>query len=504
MSNNIPGKAINITSPLEGSKNATHYDHVPKESVHSRGKKKLLVYTVFVIVIIVCAVIAVLLILNRKPGEEENEEVQNNAPVIEEIPPEKSIVNIGEKFVYQIRASDQDGDTLYYYSGDCPEAEGIDCSKINENSLRNALVNEFTGFLEWTPTEDQIGIQSLAVFVTDEKGKGDYFEFSIEVLDYEIYAKYAGEGKYEVYLLQGNEEFLVTTLEYVDSVQKLNRDEIIYIKDYRIREIDSSGIPYGTSIVSVNPQNEEKVYINEQLEGLTKINSLKVSNDEDNVFAYTINDFLVEIDPEYGLGEVNNSYEIRQYRIADSSESVVYEEAKKNNSFDVYNFSSEQQKIYGMHLLYAGVGGGANACLYNDFGNNIVRLITNGVCGYATKDWKFVVFEKYPGDEGFQKYSEGEFIGALNLKNLETFEQTELVKEDNVWFFLHGLSEDNQNVYYETVNVINQNNSIKLKHNYLAKVNIETGEQIFISEDDFNQEISQIYLYSNGLLIGQN
>ena len=76
----------------------------------------------------------------------------NHAPIITSSPEDTAIV--GEEYIYEVKATDPDGDTLTY-------------SLITKPG--GMLINSTTGLISWTPTEMQVGVGNFTVKVSDGK-----------------------------------------------------------------------------------------------------------------------------------------------------------------------------------------------------------------------------------------------------------------------------------------------------------------------------------------------
>ncbi|MEM1366955.1 MAG: Calx-beta domain-containing protein [Cyanobacteria bacterium P01_H01_bin.15] len=88
----------------------------------------------------------------------------NAAPTITSTEPTQA--GAGREFVYQVTATDLDGDRLSYYLRSTPDG---------------AQINRQTGTLTWLPTPNQVGTQTLEVLVLDGQGGEDTQRFDVEV-----------------------------------------------------------------------------------------------------------------------------------------------------------------------------------------------------------------------------------------------------------------------------------------------------------------------------------
>jgi hypothetical protein len=91
---------------------------------------------------------------------------KNHAPVIISTPPGSA--RIGEEYVYNVSARDDDGDPLIF-------SLAIDISGM--------AINSTTGRLAWAPVKSQVGSNRVAVRVTDCNGAGADQSFMVTVID---------------------------------------------------------------------------------------------------------------------------------------------------------------------------------------------------------------------------------------------------------------------------------------------------------------------------------
>jgi len=90
--------------------------------------------------------------------------IVNHSPVITSIPVTEATA--GTLYTYDVEATDEDDDTLTY--------------ALTENPS-GMTINNGTGLIEWTPTQDQVGTHAVTVEVDDEKGGTDSQSFTITV-----------------------------------------------------------------------------------------------------------------------------------------------------------------------------------------------------------------------------------------------------------------------------------------------------------------------------------
>lgn len=91
----------------------------------------------------------------------------NNPPQITISP--LSAATVASLYRYDVDANDQDNDTLTYSLTASPSGMTIDAQ---------------SGLINWTPTADQIGAQSVTVGVTDGKGGSDSQTYTVTVVDH--------------------------------------------------------------------------------------------------------------------------------------------------------------------------------------------------------------------------------------------------------------------------------------------------------------------------------
>ena len=89
----------------------------------------------------------------------------NKGPSITSTPAVTS-VDANQTFTYDVEASDPDGDLLSYYLLQAPS--GLD-------------INQTTGEMSWTPTNEQAGTSTVEVIVLDGKGKSANQQFELSV-----------------------------------------------------------------------------------------------------------------------------------------------------------------------------------------------------------------------------------------------------------------------------------------------------------------------------------
>lgn len=90
-------------------------------------------------------------------------ESPNDPPVISSTPP--SSVTVGESYLYQVVASDPNGDALSYSLPEAPAGMSVNAA----------------GLVNWTPSSSDVGVQSVAVRVTDAPGAYTTQTFTIAV-----------------------------------------------------------------------------------------------------------------------------------------------------------------------------------------------------------------------------------------------------------------------------------------------------------------------------------
>jgi RHS repeat-associated protein len=90
----------------------------------------------------------------------------NRAPQIGSSPPTQAIV--GQPYVYQVLASDPDGDPLLHALLQAPSGMGIDAA---------------SGRIDWLPTEAQLGRHTVTIEVSDGRGGSDRQSYELAVND---------------------------------------------------------------------------------------------------------------------------------------------------------------------------------------------------------------------------------------------------------------------------------------------------------------------------------
>jgi hypothetical protein len=93
----------------------------------------------------------------------------NQFPSISSTPPTEA--EVSWPYVYAVRATDPEGDTLHYSLLDRPDGMSIDYD---------------TGVVRWTPQPDQVGMHSVQIVVTDGAGGHAQQTFSVEVAAAEV------------------------------------------------------------------------------------------------------------------------------------------------------------------------------------------------------------------------------------------------------------------------------------------------------------------------------
>ncbi len=89
----------------------------------------------------------------------------NDPPVLVDLPP--SSLNEDEAFSFQMRASDVDGDPLTFTA----------------SGLVDGLSISSDGLIEWTPTNDDVGVYQFMITVTDTGGLSATFSWDVEVVN---------------------------------------------------------------------------------------------------------------------------------------------------------------------------------------------------------------------------------------------------------------------------------------------------------------------------------
>ena len=95
-----------------------------------------------------------------------NEGQPNQLPVVTSTP--EFFTSVGETYGYQVDATDPDGDELTFELRQAPGGMTIDVS---------------TGFLEWTPTVNDLGTTIVELIALDPAGAGSIQQFSLTVLE---------------------------------------------------------------------------------------------------------------------------------------------------------------------------------------------------------------------------------------------------------------------------------------------------------------------------------
>jgi hypothetical protein len=95
--------------------------------------------------------------------------IVNHSPVITSIPVTEATA--GTLYTYDVEATDEDDDTLTY--------------ALTENPS-GMTINNGTGLIEWTPTQDQVGVHNVTIEVDDGKGGTDSQSFTITVKEADL------------------------------------------------------------------------------------------------------------------------------------------------------------------------------------------------------------------------------------------------------------------------------------------------------------------------------
>jgi hypothetical protein len=89
----------------------------------------------------------------------------NDAPVLTKFPPAQ--IYEDEPFEFQLGATDVDVEPLTYSSSDVPDGMTV----------------TIDGMITWTPTNDDVGVYSIRLIVSDQGGMSDSFNWTLEVVN---------------------------------------------------------------------------------------------------------------------------------------------------------------------------------------------------------------------------------------------------------------------------------------------------------------------------------
>jgi hypothetical protein len=89
----------------------------------------------------------------------------NDPPYLSTFPPDQ--IYEDEPFEFQLMAKDVDGDPLTFTSANLPTGMTVSTS----------------GLISWTPTNDDVGVHSIRLIVTDPGGMADAFNWTLEVVN---------------------------------------------------------------------------------------------------------------------------------------------------------------------------------------------------------------------------------------------------------------------------------------------------------------------------------
>ena len=95
----------------------------------------------------------------------------NRPPMILSAPPTEAFA--GESYVYAVQAQDPDGDSMLFTLVDSGYPDGM-------------AIESDTGFIQWLPSDLQLGTHTVSLMVQDAFGGIDVQEFAIEVIDADL------------------------------------------------------------------------------------------------------------------------------------------------------------------------------------------------------------------------------------------------------------------------------------------------------------------------------
>lgn len=170
----------------------------------------------------------------------------NNKPIIGSTP--ETTAKVGIEYTYEIVANDPDGDTLTYTLIVKPDA---------------MIINQLTGVVSWTPTEDQVGENQVIIEVSDGKRSVSQ-NFTITVLETLLDHIVVDPSEMTVYV--GNSEPIISITAYYDNETsadiELDSVGVSYsIDPDTIATVNAlglvTGVSVGTATVTVSYTEEE-------------------------------------------------------------------------------------------------------------------------------------------------------------------------------------------------------------------------------------------------------